>query len=304
MHRDRASPHHKMIALLCAAASPGLLVASSPFVQPRSQALPVLRSSRCGALRCQEQQPQPASSQSATLPAGWTSQLDPSTGLTYYIDTVNQVSQWEIPTVPAVPAAPAASAPPPPPPQSPVEPAMSIASQQQQQQQQQQQAVASGGSEGGGELFGGLVSADQNPYVASKASRMRAKFGDNVEGVLTPAQEAKRAELESSLAADLARFKAENAPARSAGDGERTLLQNVIDTLGKILTFNFFVIVIFFLWFLTGVGAKFGAQNEAIIDSFRGAWDVLIMPLLTTHMTLTFLSAGLERLPTGEEEKA
>ena len=38
-------------------------------------------------------------------------------------------------------------------------------------------------------------------------------------------------------------------------DGEVTFLQKVIDTLGTVLTYNFFIICGFFLWFLTGVGA-------------------------------------------------
>ena len=46
---------------------------------------------------------------------------------------------------------------------------------------------------------------------------------------------------------------------------------------------------------------RYGFQSSALLTAFRGAWEWLIMPLLTTHMTLTFLSAGLERLPTGEE---
>ena len=50
--------------------------------------------------------------------------------------------------------------------------------------------------------------------------------------------------------------------------------------------------------------AQFGAQSFFLINSFRGAWDYLIQPLLTTHMTLTFLSWGLEKAAGGGEEKA
>lgn len=74
------------------------------------------------------------------------------------------------------------------------------------------------------------------------------------------------------------------------------LLQKVINTLGTVLTFNFFIIIIFFTWFITGVGAQFALDNVEIINAFRGAWDVIILPLLTTHMTLTFLSYGLEKM--------
>ena len=45
-----------------------------------------------------------------------------------------------------------------------------------------------------------------------------------------------------------------------------------------------------------------GAQQTAIIDAFRGSWEVIIMPLLTTHMTLTFLSYGLEKVAAGDGE--
>jgi hypothetical protein len=103
-----------------------------------------------------------------------------------------------------------------------------------------------------------------------------------------------------SLLADIEQFKRQ---APVAAPAEETMLDKTISTLGTILTFNFFVIISFFLWFLTGVGAQFGAQNTAIIDAFRGAWDWLIQPLLGTHMTLTFLSAGLERI-SGKDEAA
>jgi len=145
-----------------------------------------------------------------------------------------------------------------------------------------------------------------NPYRVSKADRMRAKYGDAaVVGTSAP-----REQVEDQLAADLEKFKAEKGltgkalagPGSSATDGERTLLQKVIDVLGTILTYNFAIICTFFAWFLAGVAAQFGAQQTAIIEAFRSAWDVLILPLLSTHMALTFLSAGLERLPTANDE--
>ena len=50
-----------------------------------------------------------------------------------------------------------------------------------------------------------------------------------------------------------------------------------------------------------GVGAQFGADNYTIINAFRGCWDFLILPLLSTHMALTFLSFGLEKLANAGE---
>ena len=37
-------------------------------------------------------------------------------------------------------------------------------------------------------------------------------------------------------------------------------------------------------------------QDDFVINGFTSYWEVLILPLLTTHMTLTFLSAGLEKI--------
>ncbi len=150
-----------------------------------------------------------------------------------------------------------------------------------------------------GGILDGLIPKGKNPYLTSSADRMRYDKG---EGAVTgmSGRSGGREAAEDRLAADIARFKAERAidPSAAAeqGEEETTLLQNVIDTLGTVLTYNFFIICAFFAWFLVGVGAQFGAQNLVIISAFRSAWDVIIMPLLTTHMTLTFLSAGLERL--------
>ena len=42
-------------------------------------------------------------------------------------------------------------------------------------------------------------------------------------------------------------------------------------------------------------------QTDIVIDGFTGLWEVLILPLLTTHMTLTFLSAGIEKFAFNDE---
>lgn len=107
-----------------------------------------------------------------------------------------------------------------------------------------------------------------------------------------------------ALLADVERFKAQKAAEQQAAGvdpEEVSILDRTIETLGTVLTYNFFIIITFFLWFLTGVAAQFGAKSYEIINAFRGAWDVLIQPLLTTHMTLTFLSWGLEKAKGGEE---
>ncbi|EOD25075.1 hypothetical protein EMIHUDRAFT_435251, partial [Emiliania huxleyi CCMP1516] len=160
-------------------------------------------------------------------------------------------------------------------------------------------------------LLGNFVTPETNPYVTSKARRVRAKFGDDAAGFVDLSDSGERAKL-SRLESDLAQFKAERglADRRLAGgaaaelqeEEEATPLARVINTLGTVLTFNFFVIILFFAWFLTGVGLQFGAHDEAVMNTFRTAWDPLILPLLSTHMALTFLSAGLERLAKPAEE--
>jgi hypothetical protein len=146
-------------------------------------------------------------------------------------------------------------------------------------------------------LLGNVITRESNPWLTSKAKRARAKFGDK--GGFVDLAAAPEQQKLQQLERDLAQFKAERGVSASdslAADAEPTLLKRVIDTLGSVLTFNFFIIIAFFTWFLTGVGMQFGAHQEGLINAFRGAWDPLIMPLLTTHMTLTFLSAGLEKL--------
>lgn len=143
-------------------------------------------------------------------------------------------------------------------------------------------------------LLDGLIPEKSNPYVTSKADRMRAAFGDQ-SVVGQSARSGGRRAAEDRLAEDIARFKVERG-LDEPKEEDVGLLFKIIDTLGTILTYNFVIICLFFAWFLTGVGAQYGAQNTTLIEAFRAAWDVLILPLLTTHMTLTFLSFGLEKV--------
>ena len=140
-----------------------------------------------------------------------------------------------------------------------------------------------------------IINKEDNPYLTSRADRLRARYGEAVVAGTGESREV----VEDRLAADLAQFRADTGTgteATSTKDEEAGLVDKTIDVLGTVLTYNFFIIIAFFLWFLAGVGMQYGAQNTVLIGAFQGAWDVLILPLLTTHMTLTFLSAGLERI--------
>ena len=106
-------------------------------------------------------------------------------------------------------------------------------------------------------LLGNFVTPETNPYVTSKARRVRAKYGDDAAGFVDLSDSGERAKL-SRLESDLAQFKAERglADRRLAGgaaaelqeEEEATPLARVINTLGTVLTFNFFVIILFFAW--------------------------------------------------------
>ena len=147
----------------------------------------------------------------------------------------------------------------------------------------------------GGSPLDRIISKEDNPYLTSRADRLRARYGD---AVVTGSGDSRQV-VEDRLAADLEQFRVDTGagaePTRRE-DEELSLIDKTIDVLGTVLTYNFFIIIAFFAWFLAGVGMQYGAQNTVLIGAFQGAWDVLILPLLTTHMTLTFLSAGLEKI--------
>lgn len=176
-------------------------------------------------------------------------------------------------------------------------------------------AVRCADDEDGGSLLDGLIPREKNPYLTNKADRMRAELGE-ASVVGQSFRSGGRDAAEDRLAEDIARFKAERGLSPTVGldkpggvnyadvsdeDEEVGMLQNVINTLGNVLTVNFFIIILFFTWFLAGVGAQFGADNFVLINAFRSCWDVLILPLLSTHMALTFLSFGLEKVAASQE---
>lgn len=102
---------------------------------------------------------------------------------------------------------------------------------------------------------------------------------------------------EDDLLSDIARFKERDVAKATSGSN---LAATVLNGLGFVLTCNFVIIVALFGWFLVGATAQLGFKSMAPIMAFRGAWDPFIMPLLTTHMSLTILSKALEKL-TGSE---
>lgn len=211
---------------------------------------------RCSAARLSADNKKAPSK--AALPPGWFEYFAEN-GEPYYYNAANGVTTWEMP-------------------------------------QPEDDEGFDDGYSSEGELLGGLISKDDNPYVTSSAERLRKRYGE----YRVTADSRPRDLVENGLAADIARFKADRGISRSIRDSpeesEIGMLERVINTLGTVLTYNFFIIIGFFLWFLAGAALQFGADSTWLIVAFQSKWDVLILPLLSTHMALTFLSAGLERL--------
>ena len=97
---------------------------------------------------------------------------------------------------------------------------------------------------------------------------------------------------EDKLIADAARFRERGIVGEAAPENP---VQGLINVLGTVLGFNFVVIVGLFLWFLSGVFSLYALDNDTIIIAVKAAFDPFILPLLSTHMGLTFLSYGLEK---------
>lgn len=93
------------------------------------------------------------------------------------------------------------------------------------------------------------------------------------------------------LKSDIDRFrKTQVVPEKTDGP-----MQGVITVLGSILSVNLVIIIGLFLWFLSGVFSLYVLDNDATIITVQNAFDPFILPLLSTHMGLTFLSYGLEK---------
>mmetsp|Transcript_11 Transcript_11/g.18 ORF Transcript_11/g.18 Transcript_11/m.18 type:complete len:164 (-) Transcript_11:64-555(-) len=99
------------------------------------------------------------------------------------------------------------------------------------------------------------------------------------------------------LRKDIARFRQESTiTSEEEIESKTNPLISVINIFGAILSVNFVIIVGLFLYFLYGVFSLYALKNEAPILSVQANFDPFILPILSTHMGLTFLSAGLERV--------
>lgn len=129
----------------------------------------------------------------------------------------------------------------------------------------------------------GLPAAPPAPAAAAPPPVPAMAF-DEVTPARTPTADDK-------LIADAARFR-QRGPVEAPPENP---VQGLINVLGNVLGVNFVVIVGLFLWFLSGVFSLYALDNDKIIIAVKAAFDPFILPLLSTHMGLTFFSYGLEK---------
>mmetsp|Transcript_31239 Transcript_31239/g.96701 ORF Transcript_31239/g.96701 Transcript_31239/m.96701 type:complete len:193 (+) Transcript_31239:71-649(+) len=99
-----------------------------------------------------------------------------------------------------------------------------------------------------------------------------------------------------ALKADAERFRQRREALGDAGAPVGpSPIKSVVNVLGTVLSVNFVVIFGLFLWFLSGVFSLYALDNDAVINAVKAAFDPFILPLLSTHMGLTFFSYGLEK---------
>lgn len=150
---------------------------------------------------------------------------------------------------------------------------------------------------------GGAGAGLVRPLQLSRRSLVVSSDGEEPGEVPRLADDQRSGPSESELLSDIARFKEREAvSAQEAAESGPDIAMTIINGLGVILTCNFVIIVGLFGWFLVGAVGQLGFKNTGVIESFRGAWDPFILPLLTTHMALTFLSKGIEKVSGKEDE--
>lgn len=92
-------------------------------------------------------------------------------------------------------------------------------------------------------------------------------------------------ELAERLKQDIARFKAvEQAEAKPGAEEEvgglAGLGQKASSALEKVLVADFFVVLAFLAWFLTGVVFKSVFDDRSVLDGFNAIWTPVIQPAL------------------------
>lgn len=122
----------------------------------------------------------------------------------------------------------------------------------------------------------------------------------------TPQQTGGReVDLQERLQQDIARFRKKEVEAK-VSDGQLTGFSAFADKAGgilnKVLVADFFVILAFFGWFVTGVFFKSVLSDASVIDKFTDIWMPVIQPALGLLMAGTLGVGALNNVAARTQE--
>lgn len=105
----------------------------------------------------------------------------------------------------------------------------------------------------------------------------------------------------ADLGADIERFRQkENRQPMGAGESFALGAKDLIST---IITVDFFVVIVFMLWFITGVVSSYGFSNTFLLDQFNDKWTPVVQPALGVLMGGTIAGGVVSKLgESGDDE--
>ncbi|CAM9697122.1 unnamed protein product [Discosporangium mesarthrocarpum] len=106
----------------------------------------------------------------------------------------------------------------------------------------------------------------------------------------------------SALGADIAEFRRRergNVQSQGAIESATTGAKEMFST---ILSVDFFVVVGFMLWFLTGVVSTYVFKNTFILDEFNNLWTPVVQPALGLLMAGTIAGGVVSRLGGSDDQ--
>lgn len=104
----------------------------------------------------------------------------------------------------------------------------------------------------------------------------------------------------SELTADIARFRAkEGKKTESLTEAVAGEAKGIIST---IIAVDFFVVIVFMLWFIAGVVSTYGFKNTFLLDEFNASWGSIVQPALGVLMGGTIAGGVLSKLRESRNE--
>lgn len=104
------------------------------------------------------------------------------------------------------------------------------------------------------------------------------------------------------LGADIERYRKRESGQRLDSVGEESLSSGAKDIISTIITIDFFVVIGFLLWFISGVVSSYGFSNSFLLDQFNDKWTTVVQPALGVLMGGTIAGGVLSKLGDGDTE--